>query len=49
MNGATQKIEQLDNDRITVTELIQVEIILLPSIGADDRLSSSKRWIRSLN
>lgn len=24
MNGATQKIEQLESDRLTVTELIQV-------------------------
>ncbi len=26
MNGATQKIEQLESDRLTVTELIQVNI-----------------------
>ncbi len=24
MNGATQKIEQLESDRLTITELIQV-------------------------
>ncbi len=25
MNGATQKVEQLESDRLTVTELIQVK------------------------
>jgi hypothetical protein len=28
MNGATQKIEQLESDRLTVTELIQVNCLI---------------------
>jgi hypothetical protein len=31
MNGATQKVEQLDNDRLTITELIQVNIFIFES------------------
>ena len=28
MNGGTQKVEQLESDRLTVTELIQVNIFI---------------------
>lgn len=45
MNGATQKIEQLESDRINVTELIQVKICR----GFDGRMfisiDCSKLWM----
>jgi hypothetical protein len=45
MNGATQKIEQLENDRLSVTELVQVKFFFFFSFN-ELILFFSKQWIQ---
>ena len=47
MNGATQKIEQMESDRLTTTELIQVKPTIRKSL--EEFCTSSKPWIQSRN